>query len=133
MRDPNSVLGNREEIEEQPSVHNHSFENMQHTSPVPCNAIQALRGPNAERWRVEINAEILSIEAYEVWDSGGCLLPPGKQALPSHFMLSVKRDGAYKARFVADGHKQQLGIDYCETYAPTCLYRALRMMLAVAA
>jgi hypothetical protein len=135
MRDPNSVLGNREEIGEQPSVHSHSLENMQHTSPVPyaCNAIEALRGPNAERWRVAINAEISSIKAYEVRDSGGCLLPPGKQALPSHFVLNVKRDGAYKAQLVAGGHKQQLGIDYCETYAPTCSYRTLRMMLAVAA
>jgi hypothetical protein len=44
-----------------------------------------------------------------------------------------KRDGRYKARLVAGGHRQQPGIDFNETVAPVCSYRTVRMMLAVAA
>ena len=62
-----------------------------------------------------------------------CGLPPGKQALPTHFVLEVKRDGRYKARLVAGGHRQQFGLDFQETYAPVCSYRTMRMILATCA
>jgi hypothetical protein len=32
-------------------------------------------------------------------------LPKGKQALPSFFIFGTKRDGRYKARLVAGGHR----------------------------
>jgi hypothetical protein len=68
---------------------------------------------------------------YEVWEEVD--LPPTKQALPSRFVLERKRDGRYKARLVAGGHKQQHGLDFDETYAPVCGLRTMRMVLAVAA
>jgi hypothetical protein len=61
------------------------------------------------------------------------VLPAGKRALPSHFIFSVKRDGRFKARLVAGGHRQQPGVDFTQTFAPVCMYRTLRIMLAVAA
>ena len=64
---------------------------------------------------------------------GACELPRGKQALPSHIVFEGKRDGRYKARWVAGGHKQVHGLDFGETYEPVCSYRTLRMVLAVAA
>jgi hypothetical protein len=60
-------------------------------------------------------------------------LPEGKQALPSFFIFEVKRDGRYKARLVAGGHRQQQGLDFEETYASVGSYRTMRMMMAVAA
>ena len=68
-----------------------------------------------------------------MWEEGGCALPAGKTALPSHIVLDRKRDGRYKARLVAGGHHQQPGVDFNETFAPVCSYRTLRMIAAVAA
>jgi hypothetical protein len=34
---------------------------------------------------------------------------------------------------VAGGHQQQHGLDFAETFAPVCWYRAMRMLLAVSA
>jgi hypothetical protein len=61
------------------------------------------------------------------------VLPARKQALPTHFVRNLKRDGPYKSRLVAGGHKQRPGVDFNETFAPVCSYHTLRMMLAVAA
>jgi hypothetical protein len=60
-------------------------------------------------------------------------LPPTKQALPSHFIFSVKRSGRYKARLVAGGHRQVHGLDFFETYAPVCMMRTFRMIAAIVA
>ena len=100
-------------------------------SRVPRTAGEALRGPDAAKWRAAMDAEIASCEAYGVWEA--CELPAGRRALPSHFVLDEKRDGRGKARLVAGGHKQQPGVDFGETFAPVASYRTLRMMLAVAA
>jgi hypothetical protein len=64
---------------------------------------------------------------------GCCVLAEGKQALPTHFKREVKRDGRYKSRLVAGAHKQWPGVDFNETFALVCLYRTMRMMLAMAA
>jgi hypothetical protein len=84
-------------------------------------------------WEAADPAEIAGILDLGTWEAGGCLLPEGKQALPTHFVRQVKRDGRYKSRLVAGGHKQRPGVDFNETFAPVCSYRTLRMMLAVAA
>ena len=60
-------------------------------------------------------------------------LPDGKQALLSHISLERKRDGRYKARLAAGGHKQQNGLDFQDIYAPVCSYRTMRMILATCA
>jgi hypothetical protein len=42
---------------------------------------------------------------------------PPWQAFPIQFVLTRKRDGCYKARLVAGGHRQRLGIDCQDTFA----------------
>jgi hypothetical protein len=59
--------------------------------------------------------------------------PQGKHVLPSHIVHDRKRDGRYKARLVADGHRQEQGDDFEETFAHVCAYRSVHMLLAVAA
>jgi hypothetical protein len=92
---------------------------------------EALSRPDAAKWQQAIDEEVASILKYGVWSE--CELPAGKQALPTHFVFEVKRDGRYKARLVAGGHRQQHGLDFEETYAPVCSYRTMRMILATAA
>jgi hypothetical protein len=72
-----------------------------------------------------------SCEEYEVWKP--CDQQQGKTALPSQFVHDRKRNGRFKARLVAGGHRQQPGVDLKGTFAAVCAYRSVRIMLAVAA
>ena len=65
-------------------------------------------------------------------------LPEGRNALPSHWVYKIKRDGAgnvqrFMARLVCGGNHQIQGIDYQATYAPTTHLGNVRLALAIAA
>ncbi|MCO5578123.1 hypothetical protein L7F22_031961 [Adiantum nelumboides] len=67
-----------------------------------------------------------------------CDLPPGKKAIGTKWVYKLKRkpDGEidrYKARLVAKGYAQQKGIDYEETFAPTCCMITVCFLCALAA
>jgi hypothetical protein len=64
-------------------------------------ATQAVINSGGCRWQVADQAEIEGILDLGTWEAGGCLLPEGKQPLPTHFVREVKRDGRYKSRLVA--------------------------------
>ena len=100
-------------------------------TPAPRTMAEALASPDAEQWQRAIKEEVDACMTLGVWSE--CDLPPGKQALPSHFIFTVKRDGRFKARLVAGGHRQQYGLDFDETYASVCTFRTMRMVLAIAA
>jgi hypothetical protein len=97
----------------------------------PHTVREALSQPDALEWQKAIDDEILACLAHQVWEP--CTLPQGKRALPTRFVLERKRDGRYKARLVAGGHRQQQGIDFQETFAHVCSYRTLRMLRAASA
>lgn len=99
--------------------------------PDPLSVQEALARPDAAEWQRAIDEEIGSCLQFGVWEQSD--LPDGKQALPSRMLLERKRDGRYKARLVAGGHKQQHGLDFEDTYAPVCSYRTMRMILATCA
>jgi hypothetical protein len=97
----------------------------------PSTVAKALSRQDADRWQAAIDEELASYRTFGVW--GNCELPTGKQVLPSKFVFDRKRDGRYKARLVAEGHRQQHGLDFADILAPVCSYRAMRMILAVSA
>jgi hypothetical protein len=97
----------------------------------PSTVAEALSRQDADRWQAAIDEELASCRTFGVWEN--CELPTGKQALPSKFVFEQKRDGRYKARLVAGGHRQQHGLDFADTFAPVCSYRTMRMILAVSA
>ena len=45
-------------------------------------------------------------------------MPENKSAIGLKWVFKTKKDGRFRARLVALGYKQQLGIDYTETHAP---------------
>lgn len=100
-------------------------------APDPVSVADALARPDAAAWQQAIDDELASCISYDVWEATD--LPAGKHALPSRFVLQQKRDGRYKARLVAGGHKQVHGLDFEDTFAPVCMYRTMRMMTAVCA
>jgi hypothetical protein len=102
---------------------------------VRSDAANAVNAEAAEhvRWQAADQVEIDAILQLGTWECGGCILSARKQALPTHYLRNLKRDGSYKSRLVAGGHKQRPGMDFNEAFAPVCSYRTLRMTLAVAA
>jgi hypothetical protein len=103
-----------------------------HSHPLsPGTVSDALSGPDAPTWQAAIDEEILSCLAKDVWIP--CELPDGKRSLPTQFVLTRKRYGRYKARLVAGGQRHCPEIDFQDTFAPICLYRTLRMILAISA
>ncbi|MCO5583724.1 hypothetical protein L7F22_037638 [Adiantum nelumboides] len=66
-----------------------------------------------------------------------CDLPPGKKAIGTKWVYKLKRKSngeidRYKAQLVAKGYARQKGIDYEETFAPTCRMTTVHFLCAMA-
>ena len=91
---------------------------------------EALKGPQRSHWLRAINDEMRKLIEKGVVKP---VIPPLKaNILPNKIVLKIKRDGSFKARITAGGHRQKKGIDYDETYAPVVQFTTLRILLTVA-
>jgi hypothetical protein len=97
---------------------------------------QALNGPDAVEWQEAIDYEISQLEKLGAWEIVDA--PKNVNIIPCHYVLATKRgpDGEklkLRARLVANGQRQQYGLDYSETFAPTSNMATIRTVLAMAA
>ena len=88
-----------------------------------------------ESWVEAMQEELLQFSIQKVWELVD--LPPGKHAIGSKWVFRNKADERgivvrNKARLVAQGHKQEEGIDYDEVFAPVARIEAIRIFLAFA-
>jgi transposase InsO family protein len=102
----------------------------------PNSYAQAMKGPDAHKWREAATEEINAHLQNGTWEV--VPLPSGKKAIKSGWVWKIKRnaDGSverYKARFVAKGYSQRPGFDFFEVYMPTVKYPTLRTIIALAA
>ncbi|GJS37339.1 retrotransposon protein, putative, ty1-copia subclass [Tanacetum coccineum] len=102
----------------------------------PVNYKAALLDPEFDKWLNAMNVEKQSMKDNEVWDLVD--LPPNGKTIGSKWLFKKKTDldGAvhtYKARLMAKGYTQTLGIDYEETFSPVADIRAIRILIAIAA
>nr|GEW17341.1 hypothetical protein [Tanacetum cinerariifolium] len=102
----------------------------------PANYKAALLNPESKKWLNAMNVEMQSMKNNEVWVLVD--LPPNGKTVGSKWLFKKKTnmDGnihTYKARFVAKGYTQTLGIDYEETFSPVADIRAIRILIAIAA
>lgn len=101
----------------------------------PATVKKALTSTDQEKWQNAMEAEIKSLEANDVWDL--VELPKDRKAVGSKwvFKLKVDADGSverYKARLVAQGFSQKLGLDYDETFSPVVRFESVRTVIALA-
>jgi hypothetical protein len=71
------------------------------SSPMPLACTtqgQATSKSNGSSWEVADQVEIEGILDLGTWEAGGCMLPEGKKALPTHLVREVKRDRRYESR-----------------------------------
>ncbi|GJY89278.1 putative ribonuclease H-like domain-containing protein [Tanacetum coccineum] len=88
-----------------------------------------------ERWVDAMQEELLQFEIQKVWILVD--LPYGKKAIGTKWVYQNKKDERgvvvrNKARLVAQGHRQEEGIDYDEVFAPVARLEAIRIFLAFA-
>ena len=64
-------------------------------------------------------------------------LPEGKKAVGGRWVYAIKTDvdgsEKYKARYVAKGYSQKMGVDYEETFSPTANMTSVRVLVQKAA
>jgi hypothetical protein len=97
---------------------------------------EALNGPDGAEWQTAIDYEIGQLEKLGVWQIVDP--PPRANIIPSHFVLATKHsaDGEklkLRAHLVANGQRQQYGLDYIETFTPTTNMTTIRTVLTIAA
>src|SRR5438045_2219605 len=92
---------------------------------------QAINGPDADKWWQAMDKEKNALIKKGVWKE--MLKEPHMRVLPGKWVLKIKRNGEYKARWVVGGHRQRAGIDYNEVYAAVAKAMSIRVLLALAA
>ncbi|GJR95300.1 putative ribonuclease H-like domain-containing protein [Tanacetum coccineum] len=86
-------------------------------------------------WVEAMQEELLQFKLLNVWTLVD--LPKGKKAIGTKWVFMNKKDQRgimvrNKARLVAQGHRQEEGIDYDEVFAPVARIEAIRLFLAYA-
>lgn len=104
---------------------------------VPHTIKEAMRGPDAPKWKKALVDEYNALVGNETWRDI-VPLPAGRRAVGFRWVLDVKRDTdgnivRYKVRGVARGFSQEQGIDYEETFSPVANFTSFRVLFAIAA
>ncbi len=109
---------------------------MQTEYRMPTTLGEINKHPDSELIWESIKKELKSLIDNETWEL--VRRPKERKVIKSKWILTVKLDvngdiERYKARFVARGFTQILGLDYNETYAPVVSTVSLRIVLAMMA
>ncbi|CAL1358011.1 unnamed protein product [Linum trigynum] len=101
--------------------------------PIPASYKQARGHPD---WDAAMTTEVTALEANQTWEV--VPRPLNVPVIGSKWVYNVKLnpDGSlerFKARVVAQGFRQNFGIDYEETFAPVAKMQTVRTLFAVAA
>ncbi|GJR82140.1 putative ribonuclease H-like domain-containing protein [Tanacetum coccineum] len=98
----------------------------------PISIVKAL---SDSLWVEAMQEELLQFKLQQVWILVD--LPNGKRAIRTKWVFKNKKDERgivirNKAKLVAQGHRQEEGIDYEEVFAPVARIEAIRLFLAYA-
>ena len=92
---------------------------------------EAMRGDDWDQWHRAMKDEVKALQDNETW----ILVRPttDRDVIPVKWVkVKLGPSGQvdkYKARYVATGFKQVEGLDYFETFAPTCKSETFRILL----
>jgi hypothetical protein len=97
---------------------------------------QVLNGPDTEEWKEAIGYELSQLEKLGTWKVVDA--PVSINLIPCHYVLATKCEPDREklklcARLVANGCRQQYGINYYDTFTPTSNMSTIWTVLAKAA
>ena len=97
---------------------------------------ESVSGPKKEQWLAVMALEAKSLEVLGTWTLVN--RPQSRKVIPGRWVLAVKRDAMrqverFKARYLVKRFKQVEGLDFNETFAPTCKPKIKRILLALRA
>ena len=102
--------------------------------PTPNNYEEAVSSAKAQEWRTAMDKELATLRQHDVADlTPASAVPKHCKVIGTRWVFRVKSDGRYKARLVAQGYHQRVGIDCNDIYAPVCRMVSQRILLATAA
>lgn len=97
---------------------------------LPRSHKEAMARCDAPKWREAEDRELKMLHKLNVVEFATL---PRVRALPSKWAYDIKRNGLFKARFVARGDKQRPGLDYGETFSTMVRPESFRMIMAMVA
>ncbi|GJY54802.1 putative ribonuclease H-like domain-containing protein [Tanacetum coccineum] len=105
------------------------------TKSFGAHAFKISKALEDESWVDAMQDELLQFKIQKVWILVD--LPYGKKAIGTKWVNRNKKDERgvvvrNKARLVAQGHRQEEGIDYDEVFAPVARIKAIKIFLAFA-
>ncbi|GJT86312.1 putative ribonuclease H-like domain-containing protein [Tanacetum coccineum] len=105
------------------------------TAPISFSTTRETSSTTNESWVEAMQEELLQFKLQKVWVLVD--LPYGKKVIGTKWVFRNKRDERSivvknKARLVAQGFRQEEGIDYDEIFAPVARIEAIRLFLAFA-
>ena len=100
----------------------------------PMKIDEALNGPDAERWRAEIDNEhnrMVHNQVFEAVEKAD--MPPGATAIDSSWVMKKKSNGTLRGRFTARGFKQREGEHYDSSSisAPVTCAATIRIVIVL--
>ena len=113
--------------------------------PTPSNVREARDSIYSANWEKAITIENNAMKNHDVFEIvQRCTIEPDpitgrpRKILKARYVFKTKcnSDGTisvFKARLVVKGYMEQKGIDYDQTFAPTCRATSVRMLLSIAA
>ena len=95
---------------------------------------QAMKTAEAALWRAACRKEVSNhINNSTIELISADEVPPGRKLIGMTDVIKTKRDGSKKWRLCVRGFSQIEGVDFNDTFAPTCRSSSLRVLVAIAA
>ena len=96
---------------------------------------QAMLSPDKDNWINAMDKEYNALIENDTWEL--VPLPPGREVIGGRWLYQIKPDPVtivlFKARYVAQGFSQRMGLNFLDTYAPTAKFSSMRLLSNISA